>query len=116
MNGFRLEARFFRTTAGTEPVREWLKSLEQVDRKSIGEDIKTVQFGWPLGMPLVRKLETNLWEVRSNLKDRIARVVFTVHDNTMILLHGFIKKAQKTPATDLNMARKRLAELKERDS
>jgi phage-related protein len=97
-------------------VREWLKSLEQVDRKSIGEDIKTVQFGWPLGMPLVRKLETNLWEVRSNLKDRIARVVFTVHDNTMILLHGFIKKAQKTPATDLNMARKRLAELKERDS
>jgi len=115
MNGFRLEARFFRTTAGTEPVREWLKSLEQVDRKSIGEDIKTVQFGWPLGMPLVRKLETNLWEVRSNLKDRIARVVFTVHDNTMILLHGFIKKAQKPPATDLNMARKRLAELKERD-
>lgn len=115
MNGFRLEARFFRTTTGTEPVREWLKSLEQVDRKSIGEDIKTVQFGWPLGMPLVRKLETNLWEVRSNLKDRIARVVFTVHDNTMILLHGFIKKAQKPPATDLNMARKRLAELKERD-
>lgn len=115
MNGFRLEATFFRTTTGTEPVREWLKSLEQVDRKSIGEDIKTVQFGWPLGMPLVRKLETNLWEVRSNLKDRIARVVFTVHDNTMILLHGFIKKAQKTPATDLNMARKRLAELKERD-
>jgi phage-related protein len=90
--------------------------LEQVDRKSIGEDIKTVQFGWPLGMPLVRKLETNLWEVRSNLKDRIARVVLTVHDNTMILLHGFIKKAQKTPVTDLNMARKRLAELKERDS
>ena len=115
MNGFRLEARFFRTTAGTEPVREWLKLLEQVDRKSIGEDIKTVQFGWPLGMPLVRKLETNLWEVRSNLKDRIARVVFTVHDNTMILLHGFIKKAQKTPVTDLDMARKRLAELKERD-
>lgn len=115
MNGFRLEARFFRTTTGTEPVREWLKSLEQVDRKSIGEDIKTVQFGWPLGMPLVRKLETNLWEVRSNLKDRIARAVFTVHDNTMILLHGFIKKAQKPPATDLNMARKRLAELKERD-
>ena len=116
MNGFRLEARFFRTTTGTEPVRDWLKSLEQADRKTIGEDIKTVQFGWPLGMPLVRKLETNLWEVRSNLKDRIARVVFTVHDNTMILLHGFIKKAQKTVATDLNMARKRLAELKERDS
>lgn len=116
MNGFRLEARFFRTTTGTEPVRDWLKSLEQADRKSIGEDIKTVQFGWPLGMPLVRKLGANLWEVRSNLKDRIARVVFTVHDNSMILLHGFIKKAQKTPASDLNTARRRLAELKERES
>ena len=84
MNGFRLEVRFFRTTAGTEPVRDWLKSLEQADRKSIGEDIKTVQFGWPLGIPLVRKLEADLWEVRSNLKDRIARVVFTVHDRPPI--------------------------------
>lgn len=116
MNGFRLEARFFRTTTGTEPVREWLKTLEQTDRKSFGEDINTVQFGWPLGMPLVRKLEANLWEVRSNLKDRIACVVFTVHDNSMILLHGFLKKAQKTPASDLNTARRRLAELKERES
>lgn len=116
MNGFRLEVRFFRTTVGTEPVRDWLKSLEQADRKTIGEDIKTVQFGWPLGMPLVRKFETDLWEVRSNLKGRIARVVFTVHARRMILLHGFIKKSQKTPATDLNTARKRLAELKDRES
>jgi phage-related protein len=116
MNGFRLEVRFFRTTAGTEPVRDWLMSLGPADRKTIGEDIKTVQFGWPLGMPLVRKLETNLWEVRCHLKGRIARVVFTVHASRMILLHGFIKKSQKTPATDLNTARKRLAELKERES
>jgi phage-related protein len=64
----------------------------------------------------VRKLEAHLWEVRSNLQDRIARVVFTVHDNSMILLHGFIKKAQKTPASDLDTARRRLAELKERES
>jgi len=116
MNGFRLEVRFFRTAAGTEPVREWLKSLGQADRKTIGEDIKTVQFGWPLGMPLVRKFETDLWEVRSSLRGRIARVVFTVYGSRMILLHGFIKKSQKTPATDLNTARKRLAELKDRES
>jgi phage-related protein len=116
MNGFRLEARFFRTSTGAEPVREWLKSLQRADRKSIGEDIKTVQFGWPLGMPLVRKLEANLWEVRSKLNDRIARVFFTVHDDTMILLHGFIKKSQKTPASELNTARKRLAKLQEGES
>jgi phage-related protein len=115
MNGFRLEVRFFRTEMGAEPVRDWLKSLEQPDRKTIGEDIKTVQFGWPLGMPLVRKLDADLWEVRSSLANRIARVIFTVHRRTMILLHGFIKKSQKTPAADIRVARRRLAELREDD-
>jgi phage-related protein len=112
MNGVRLEVRFFRTELGTEPVRQWLKSLEQADRKTIGEDIKTVQYGWPLGMPLVRKMEPDLWEVRSRLTNRIARVIFTVHDTTMILLHGFVKKSQKTPAADLRLARQRLKQLR----
>ena len=116
MNGIRLEVRFFRTASGAEPARAWLKSLDQPDRKTIGEDIKTVQYGWPLGMPLVRKLDADLWEVRSSLPNRIARVVFTVHENTMILLHGFIKKTQKTPAADLKVARRRLAELQEHNS
>lgn len=79
----------------------------------IGEDIKTAQFGWPLGMPLIRKLEHGLWEVRSNTDHGIARVLFTVDGNTMILLHGFVKKSQKTPLTDLNTARRRLADLQE---
>ena len=56
---------FFRTASGSEPVRDWLKSLPREQRRIIGEDIKTVQFGWPLGMPLVRKLDKRLWEVRS---------------------------------------------------
>ncbi len=116
MNGVRLEVRFFRSASGTEPVRVWLKSLDQTDRKTIGEDIKTVQYGWPLGMPLVRKLDVDLWEVRSNLPNRIARVIFTVHESTMILLHGFIKKSQKTPAADLKVARRRLAELQAHNS
>jgi hypothetical protein len=56
---------FFRTEAGNEPVREWLRGLVREDRKTVGEDIKTAQFGWPLGMPLIRKLATGLWEVRT---------------------------------------------------
>ena len=102
---------FYRTEAGNEPVREWLKGLEREQRKLIGEDIKTAQFGWPLGMPLIRKLEKNLWEVRSNLPDGIARVIFTVREPHLVLLHGFIKKSQKTPATELATARKRLSNL-----
>jgi phage-related protein len=105
----RLHVVFFKTEAGAEPVRQWLKKLDRKHRKSIGEDIKTVQFGWPLGMPLIRKLEAELWEVRSDLGGRIARVVFTVQDDLMVLLHGFIKKSQKTPIADLSTARKRLA-------
>ena len=99
---------FFRTSRGREPVREWLRNLDKVDRKVIGEDIKLVQFRWPLGMPLVRKLEPQLWEVRSSLSsNRIARVLFTVHDNQIALLHGFIKKSKKTPARDLELGRSR---------
>ena len=104
--------KFFRTPSGNEPVREWLKSLLPEDRKVIGEDIKTAQFGWPMGMPMVEKIEPGLWEIRSkNLSFGIARVFFTINDNTMILLHGFIKKSQKTPVDDLKLARKRLANL-----
>jgi phage-related protein len=103
-----LEVRFFQTAAGKEPVRDWLKALLKEDRQSIGEDIKTAQFGWPLGMPLVRKLEKNLWEVRTPITDGIARVIFTVIGNQMVLLHSFIKKSQKTPKNELELARKRL--------
>ena len=99
---------FFRTDVGRMPVQQWLKSLDAADRKAIGEDIRLVQFGWPLGMPLVRKMETYLWEIRSRLKGRrIARVLFSLEDNKMVLLHGFIKKSQKIPRTDLNLARER---------
>ena len=99
---------FFLTDSGREPVRDWLKSLDKEDRKAIGEDIKLIQFRWPLGMPLVRKMETDLWEVRSHLNQgRIARILFTVRGSEMALLHSFIKKSQKTPAKDLQLARKR---------
>ena len=109
----RLSVVFFRTGSGAEPVRRWLKSLPVSHKKAIGEDIKTVQFGWPLGMPLVEKLEPFLWEVRSHVADGIARVLFTVDGQTMILLHGFIKKSRRIPSSELNTARARLRQYRE---
>jgi phage-related protein len=103
-----LSVRFYQTSSGREPVREWLNGLTTIDRKTIGNDLKTIQFGWPLGMPLVRKLEPGLWEVRSRVADGIARVLFTIVGSIMVLLHGFVKKSQKTPVDDLALARKRL--------
>ena len=99
---------FYRSEIGVEPVREWLKELRKEDRKAVGEDIKTAQFGWPLGMPLVRKIGKGLWEVRSNITDGIARTFFTVEKNTMVLLHGFVKKSQETPPNELKTVRRRL--------
>ncbi|MDP2183418.1 MAG: type II toxin-antitoxin system RelE/ParE family toxin [Actinomycetota bacterium] len=107
-----LSVRFFATPAGNEPVREWLLGLTRDDRRAVGFDIKTAQYGWPLGMPLIRKLEPGLWEVRSHLAVGIARVLFTVDDHVMVLLHGFVKKSQKTPAVDLKTAKQRLTELR----
>jgi len=106
-----LPVAFFQSASGNEPVRAWLKSLPQKERKSIGEDIKTAQYGWPLGMPLVRKLEPDLWEIRSILGNRIARVLFTIFNKKIILLHGFIKKSQTTPSQDINLARRRKKQL-----
>ena len=112
----RLDVVFFRTDSGTEPVRKWLKSLSVSHKKSIGEDIKTVQFGWPLGMSLVRKIEPYLWEVRTKVPDGIARTLFTVDGNMMILLHGFIKKTRKTSQKELQIVRSRLKQYQEAGS
>ena len=104
----RLPAYFYRLDSGKEPVREWLKDLGPDDRKAIGEDIKDVEFSWPIGMPLVRPLGRELWEVRSSLiGGRIARVLFSVGEGRMLLLHGFIKKTQKTPQREIDLALKR---------
>ena|SRR5581483_2962153 len=98
---------FFRTDAGHEPVREWLKELAADERRMIGEDLKTLQFRWPLGMPLVRSLGGGLWELRSRLPTRIARCLFYMAKGRIVVLHGFIKKTQKTPPEDKALALKR---------
>ena len=113
-----ISAIFFRSSSGSEPVREWLKELEKDDRRIIGTDIKTVEFGWPLGIPLCRSIQgyKELWEVRSKLTGgRIARVIFFIRDGKMILLHGFIKKSQKTPQDDLELANRRRKEFEKYD-
>lgn len=99
---------FFKTDNGSEPVKEWLREFQPIDKKTIGEDIRTVQIAWPLGMPLVRKMDTDLWEIRITISSGIARIFFTVSGNTMLLLHGFIKKSQSTPKSDLALAKQRL--------
>lgn len=111
-----LHVKFYQTSSGREPVREWLNELAESDRKAIGNDIKTVQFGWPLGMPLVRKLAPGLWEVRAHMTDGIARVLFTVVGAAMVLLHGFVKKSQKTPNSDLLLAQQRIRHMLAEDN
>jgi phage-related protein len=108
IHGKRVPAIFFRTESGGEPLREWLKSLPPEDRKLIGEDIKTVEFGWPVGMPVCRSIGDGICEIRTHLtQDRIVRVLFyTDAKGRTVLLHGFIKKTQKTPPNDLELARK----------
>lgn len=104
-----LTAFFYRNSNGVEPVRTWLKLLGKPDKRSIGEDIRRVECNWPVGMPHVKNLNKNLWEVRSNLTDnKTARIFFTIHKQTdMVLLHGLFKKSQKTPFKDLNLANER---------
>jgi phage-related protein len=108
----RLPAAFYQLPSGREPVRDWLKALSDENRKIVGEDIKDVEFSWPIGMPLCRAMGKGLWEVRSDLTGgRIARTLFCIHEGRMVLLHAFIKKTQKTPDGDLGLAMKRKKEI-----
>jgi phage-related protein len=106
----RLRAKFFKNERGREPVRDWLLGLPPEDRKKIGGTIRDVEFGWPIGMPVVDSIKGHLglWEARTSLKDGIARVFFVVKDERIVLLHGIIKKTQKTPKTDIALAKKRM--------
>ena len=103
---------FFRSSSGSEPVRDWLRKLPQPDRHAVGLDLMRVQFRWPVGMPLCRPMGQGLWEVRSTLpSNRIARVLFCLHAGQLVALHAFVKKTQATPAADLELARQRLKEI-----
>src|ERR1700723_2092438 len=103
-----IPAVFYRTSGGTEPALDWLRGLPPEDRRAIGADLATGQFGWPIGMPLCRPLGNGLGEVRSTLPSRrIARLLFFAHEGRLGVVHGFLKKTQKTPVEDLDLARRR---------
>jgi phage-related protein len=107
-----LPVRFYCTEAGREPVLDWLRGLDKEDRRAIGLDLMRVQFGWPIGRPLVGSLKDGLWEVPSTLPSkRIARLILCFHGQMLVVLHGFIKKTQKTPAGDLALAKRRMKEV-----
>lgn len=112
MAGDRIPLVFFETQSGNQPVLEWLKELPEEDRRAVGLDLMRVQWRWPVGMPLCRSLGKGLWEVRSSLPSgRIARVIFCPSEGELIALHSFIKKTQKTPQDDIDLALKRMKEL-----
>lgn len=105
---------FFRTSAGGEPVREWLRQLVQVERHAIGKDLLRAQWRWPIGMPLCRPMGSGLWEVRTDLATkRTARVLICLYQQRLVALHGFIKKSRATPDDDLALARRRKKELEQ---
>jgi len=109
----KLPAAFYANSSGKEPVREWLKDLSPEDRRIVGIDIATAEYGWPVGMPLCKPMGKGLYEIRSVISGgRISRVLFAVIGKRMVLLHAFIKKTQKTPKPDLETAHKRMKELK----
>lgn len=108
----KVTARFYHTGSGSSPVLEWIRSLPSDDRAEIGQDLMRVQYRWPIGMPLCRALGEGLWEVRSTLPSkRIARLVFCTADGELYVVHGFIKKTQKTPVADLELAHRRMKEI-----
>jgi len=103
---------FFAQDSGREPVRDWLKAIDRESRRAIGADIKTLQLRWPVGMPLARKLDSDLWELRSTLRFGIARIFFSAYRGQLVLLHAFVKQSRKTPVKELAIAQHRLRQLR----
>ena len=110
----KVELVFFRNDAGGEPVRAWLKELDEAERRAIGTDLLRAQWRWPMGMPLCRPMGKGLWEVRTDLPgNRTARVLICFYQDRLVALHAFIKKTRATPVEDLALARKRQKELEQ---
>lgn len=110
----KIPVTFFTTASGGDVVRDWLRGLDTADRRAIGKDLMRLQFRWPVGMPLCKSLGEGLWELRSTLPSKtIARVLMCFSSCRLVALHGFVKKTQKTPRSDLALARKRRAEFEQ---
>lgn len=111
VNGEKVKVAFFRNGSGREYVRDWIKSLPDKGKKAIGVDIRHIQNCWPIGKPTVDSIGDGIWEVRTELEKGWARILFCFHANEMILLHGFMKKSNKTPRKDIDTAKNRMSKL-----
>ena len=110
-----LKVVFYKTKMNNQPCRDFLLELDRDERREVGVDIFSVQKGFPLGLPLCRKIENDLWEIRTKVSDGICRVFFTIDNNNLVLLHGFRKKSQRTPLSELKTVRDRLNDYKEQN-
>jgi phage-related protein len=108
-----LHADYFAYENGSEPVRHWLFSLDEESRRTIGSELAIVEFEWPVGEPLVKKVG-EFWEVRIRLPIGWARVFFVIEGNRMVLIHGFVKKSKKPEKHDMDVAVRRLQLLRSR--
>lgn len=106
------EVRFYKEASGKEPVFEWLKDFNEEDRKAIDRDIKYTQYTWPWKMPVVKPMGDGLFEIRTKLKNRQTRIFYVLHEGVIVLLHGIVKKTEKTPSNELNIAKKRAKQVK----
>ena len=111
-NAPRLECAFFKKKSGTEPVREWLRGLGRPVRLAVGSDIERVQWRWPVSKPLVGSFGQGLYEVRTWVGGNVYRVFFFIEGSDMVILHAFMKKTERTPDSEIAMARKRLRQVK----
>lgn len=110
----KVPARFYLSGSGASPVRDWIMTLERADRATVGADIATLEYGWPVGMPLCRSLGQGLWEIRSTLaSQRAARIIFCFAEGNLILPHAFMKKTRTTPHADLELARIRMKDVQQ---
>ena len=102
---------FYALPNGREPVREFLDALDAPAQKTVRKSLLALRKRWPaIGMPRVRKFEPGLWELRCRVAVGYVRVFFTFSAGTLVLLHGFVKKSDDTPAPDLKVARQRKAD------
>jgi phage-related protein len=104
---------FYETEGGNEVVQDFLRKLPRDDRKTIGEDLATLQYGYPMGMPLCKPLRSQIWELRSSLPSkREARLLyfFDSASQQIIVVHAFIKTTRTTPKSDIDLAEKRKKE------
>lgn len=111
----KINAQFFRSEQGTEPVRKVLRELGRPIKTQVGDDIRFVELNWRVDKPYVDrlrggrgKLEKSVYEVRHTVEGKEYRTLFFVYEARMVLVHFFQKKTQKTPLQEIEVAWQRM--------